>query len=322
MKRTIHLVVALTAALLGAIGLAQEPKPQLVLKGDINPLRAAAFSDSGAILATRNGAGVVTIWNAATGKPITVIKNHPSGFVLALSGDGKFVYTGGTDTVIKVWDAKSGKEVRSMKYETPVSQLALSPDGKRLASGHQKGGDVVLWDATNGKQLRVHKGSADFEITRHLAFSPDGKLLVAGKNRSQDNLFVWDAAEGKEIAKFTPSKGEVYAMALSPDGKLLATPMGSFGGKAPIKLWDTSTWKEAGEFDGNKRTVYGLAFDSAGTLYSRDESQIMKTWDVASKTEKLSFPARGEILVVSKDGKTLAASGGPSELRLFKLPLQ
>jgi WD40 repeat protein len=110
--------------------------------------------------------------------------------------------------------------------------------------------------------------------------------------------------------------GPVHAIALSPDGKTLA----SAGADKTIKLWDLATGKEPRTLLGHKREVLALAFSPDGkTLASGGEDRTVRLWDLASDREPISLPeSRGEIRVLafSPDSKTLAYGGG---WRVFKL---
>ena len=57
---------------------------------------------------------------------------------MALSRDGKTLFSGSQDTTIKVWDVGTGQERVTLKGHTNlVASLALSGDGKTLFSGSQ-----------------------------------------------------------------------------------------------------------------------------------------------------------------------------------------
>lgn len=309
----------------------QEPKPALVLKasGKVNAdmtVYQAVFTADSATVAARRSEGTAFLWTVADGKLVRFF--GPTGPGLAFSPDSKLAYTGGNP--IKAWDMKTGKELRSFKYESKVraaSILAISPDGKLLASGHETPGDVIVWDIAKSKELRVHKGEGR-SIVNSLVFSPDGKFLAVGLGNSptENNLFVWDPADGKEVAKFKGSEGVVLGISFSSDSKTLAVPQRGLAEKNAIKLVDTSTWKANGELIGHTKAVNQTAFSPDGTaLYAHDEDQVVKVWDVASKAEKASIKARGTVLAVSPDGKFLAVGGGvanPPEIQIYKLPLK
>src|SRR5688572_15132150 len=87
--------------------------------------------------------------------------------------------------------------------------------------------------------------------------------------------------------------GNVYALAFSPDGTVLAVG-GQSGETGTISLWDVSDRKTIARWTSGSHTVYGLAFDRTGeTLTSvalqwdgtRHHREV-KVWDVATRTEK------------------------------------
>ena len=70
---------------------------------------------------------------------------------LALSGDGKRLFSGSQDTTIKVWDLEINREAITLRgHSGPVSSLALSGDGKRLFSGSYDK-TIKVWDLEAGK---------------------------------------------------------------------------------------------------------------------------------------------------------------------------
>src|SRR5262249_23611341 len=71
-----------------------------------------------------------------------------------------------------------------------------------------------------------------------LALGPDGKAVISSSYGQ--TLRLWDVATGKELRRFQGHERYVAALALSPDGKTLATVEARGN---VIRLWDVATAK-------------------------------------------------------------------------------
>ena len=81
------------------------------------------------------------------------MRGHTAGVSsLALSVDGKRLFSGSEDSTIKVWDLEAGKEALTLRgHADSVFGLALSVDGKRLCSGDWQG-TIKVWDLDAGQE--------------------------------------------------------------------------------------------------------------------------------------------------------------------------
>ena len=100
---------------------------------------------------------------------------------------------------------------------------------------------------------------------------------------SHGTVKLWDVVTGQENASIEAHGARVWGIAISPDGKTLA----SAGWDGKIKLWDVATLKERASFTGHTDRVYALAFTPDGkTLISGGGIQTKrgetKLWDVAA----------------------------------------
>ncbi len=199
----------------------------------------------------------------------------------------------------------------------PVNALAFSAEAKLVAVG--RGSIVELVDPVSQvavKKLDGHRGAVNA-----LVWSADGSQLFAasGENAIEGEVRQWDVASTKVARTFTGHRDVIYALALSPDGKTLAT--GSYDQK--IKLWNVADATERKTLSGHNGAVFALAFRPDGKLIaSASADRTVKLWDVASgeRRDTLSQPSKEQFAVAwSKDGKRLAAAGADNRIRVWSV---
>src|SRR5262249_44868976 len=185
-----------------------------------------------------------------------------------------------------------------------VTAIAFTADGKQLvsASNHV----IRVWDAATGKEGRQLKAIN----IMGLAVSPLGKVMASAQN---NNVQGWDVATGKpKFSHHTPG----FAVAISPDGRVLATGGRNAEKSDPVVLWDLRTGNKLRSLSGSMYQVFGLAFSPNGkslaAVSCRDSGfapprsarpQIVRLWDV--ETGKLQ----------ELDGHALVAGGGAARKR-------
>jgi WD40 repeat protein len=110
-------------------------------------VQSAAFSPDGARIVTASLDETARIWDAATGREITVLRGHQSSVLsAAFSPDGGRIVTAGEDTTARIWDAASGKEIIVLRgHESPVESAAFSPDGARILTASSDK-TARIWD--------------------------------------------------------------------------------------------------------------------------------------------------------------------------------
>ncbi len=194
--------------------------------------------------------------------------------------DGGTLSSAGDDGRILRWSMPAGERMGE-PWQAPaeVWALALSPDGKTLASGN-RGAGITLWSIAEGKVIRTLKGrTSSIADGKALAYTPDGHLLSGGYN---GEVGLWDPATGRERVLARIHADEVDAVAVSPDGRYLATG----GTDKRIVLWrlEREGARPLRLLQGHGNKVMGLRFTPDGRLLSASYDNTMRLWDPASGT--------------------------------------
>ena len=150
---------------------------------------------------------------------------------------------------------------------------------------------------------------------RHLALSFDHQLLAIGYRGG--NIDLLSREKGRMI-RVKAHRGNVTAIAFSPDSKLLA----SGGGDCLVKLWDTTHGKLIAVLAAHKMTVTTLAFHKTGRmLASGSHDKSICLWSIADSSLiccKTGHTASVISMTFAPNGEQLASGAASGNLRIWE----
>jgi WD40 repeat protein len=224
---------------------------------------------------------------------------------------------------LRIWNTATGEALVNVQgADAYLHHLIFSPDGKRLA-GSGSGGLVTVRDAATGDVVLTAKGS-------FVAFSPDSRRVIVGAAFGLDTLFsmdtdkvkVLDTHDGHELRSFGKVRAQITAMALSRDGRRLATlDRGALDqqfqrGSPALRVWDAETGQAV--FSKNlDNAPFQLTFspDDKRLVAPFSAKEAIKVWDAETGQEQaVSF--QGLRAVLSNDGALVATTwtAGPVKI--------
>jgi len=203
--------------------------------------------------------------------------------------------------------------------DAALKDLALSPDGRWLVAGGERG-ELIVFDAESGKLVERLEGhdpkAGNIGSVKAVRFSADGGILISAGN---DRRIIHWSVPDWQIQHQWQAPAAVWSLALSPDGKTLA----SGGGHDGITLWSMATGKQLRTLTGKSSDIAdgtSLAWLPDGRLISGGYKGQIGIWDPATWEER-PLPRihtdRVNSVAVSPDGSHIATGSADKTIILW-----
>jgi WD40 repeat protein len=240
-----------------------------------------AFSPSSVRLATGSWDQTVRIWNVPDGSLVHSLQHGSGILAVAFAPDGQILASGAWDHSIKVWDSKQGVLVDTLLGHTAaVLTLAFAPNDRMLASGSWYPEYAIRIWGPPGRETIDRTFTNHSNSIGELIFTPNGQLISGGDSTAR----FWDRLNG-QFLRAIDSNASVTALALSPDGQLIALP----GANHTVKIYRASDGTLVQTLVGHTQDITGLAFSHDGNLLASGaffdgNNDVIKLWNVSNWT--------------------------------------
>jgi WD40 repeat protein/tetratricopeptide (TPR) repeat protein len=290
---------------------------QHLLLGHSYYIECIAYRPDGRMLATGSRDQSAILWDVATGKVLRTLHGHDSPVTsLAFSPDGGTLITADAAGAINVWNVATGREITHLRNSSGVIKVQFSPDGLFFAT---VGGDnlVKLWETSTLANVEARALSGHRGWCFRAEYTRDGGTLAT---TGWGLVRLWDAASGRHFRDIeTGIATGVYALAIRPDGRVIATAQER--GPKEVDLWDVATGQRIRQLVGHSATIKCLAFHPDGrALASAGDDRTIRLWN-ASDGRPISVleghSATVDSIAFSPDGKWLASKAWDHTVRLW-----
>lgn len=302
------------------------------------------FSADDKMLAVVGENDRIVVYKTENGEVLQAIKyGNDNTIAFSFGADGKSVlFQDRLSFSIEVWDLETGKRRDKIEGRSSVSglktalinnveqryrgqemrELPMSPDGKNLLVARTDSRfDVVdLASGTARFNLEQTSKTSDtkdllkilfipgaatthkFFHVSNAAYGSDGKRIALANGDKAPT--IWDAENGRMIARLEPQYSRVYEVSFSRDGQLLATA----DEDGITKIWDSSTGANLSTIGVPGKSEIAYAWSPRGdllaTMSSKEKGNFYdaRTGKFISGTGKMPIRA----LAFSPDGLLVA----------------
>lgn len=182
------------------------------VEAPVTSIALSAISDRTAIVSRDKK---LTLWNLADSRLLRTIALSTADIdLVAISDDGRWIFTGDHSGNMCVWDASSGRAQIQVRMQHYPGAVSFSRDSKLIAISPM-GDPIQVFDVAGSKLLYQTKEVTGGTVA--LAFSRDGGFIAAAD--ADTAVRVYDARTGKLVAENHDFLLEPLAVDFTADGR-------------------------------------------------------------------------------------------------------
>lgn len=300
-----------------------------------SPVKGIAYSLDGEQLFSVAMDGYLRCWSTQTYEQEYRLKIHTKAITaLAISKDGKYLFTKGADSCIKVFDIHKREIIKEISYEGTLADkeighglgdfVAISPDNNKIAVGGMYQDRLEVFAINTGKKLYETLARKD-QITGASFTLNSQYLAVSFINKP---IQIIKAALGELMQTFSQESTVAQTLRFHPNQDILVSSHGIMDNFA-LRVWQVPEGKLLLKFGGNKNGINCMDISpNQRYLAVSGVDKNLWIWDLQSLQLKTKIPVGNYCLDIlgtydvafNAEGNLVAVASCDDVVRIFDLP--
>jgi WD40 repeat protein len=266
------------------------PEGQVVrtMSGHAEVVQSLAVSPVGQLAASGGADGTVRLWDYVEGHLLATFP-VPAAAVpdVAFSSDGTMLaaaignpFDEHVTGFVQIWRVADRTAWQAVAYQDPpVRQIAFDGSGTNLITNDATN-PIRVWQIEGGQLVRSINTTEDYNLMMNV--HAQTQMIVL----DSFDISLWSVIDGQSLGKLGRQPGQLWSLAVSRDGQLVASGSGSPGYREgnPVQDWSIRIWRVADHtliktIQAHGAEIKALAFSPTESLLaSGSDDQMIKLW--------------------------------------------
>lgn len=261
------------------------------------------------------------LWDSQTGALMFEASIDGIGSALLFSQDGNEIIVGDRNGNITIWDISVLRaRVGYIGFTEFVNKAKFDPAGQWMLVNTD---DKNLWQIPASQLSSLHDGTLGTKVlsfddlTAQLKVSPDSKWIVISENSEVSNSRAILYNLETKVLHSLPHSSDISGLAISPDGKFLAT---TNGGNTSVYIWEIESGQQVNELKFTD-VAFTSAYSPKDPILAIGFADKTVLWNTVTNTEIAILKQVGDIrsITFNLEGAWLATTSSDGSIFVWDM---